>query len=73
MPDPVILSVLGSVLGGALGAVPARGAPGAVDLAGAVGQALAALVAQHRLVGVIDFGVGAGGIEEQQVELDVQQ
>jgi hypothetical protein len=39
----------------------------------AVGQHLAAGVAGHRRVGVGGLEVGAGGVEEQQVDLEVEQ
>jgi hypothetical protein len=38
-----------------------------------VGEDLAAPVAGHRLIGVVGHEVGAGRVEEQQVDLEVQQ
>ena len=47
--------------------------PGAVLLAGVVGQEVAVVVAGHGFVGVFQFEVGGGGVEEQQVDLEVEQ
>ena len=50
------------------------GAAGGLALAFVVGcRQLAALAARHGLVGLVELEVGRGGVEEQQIDFEVQQ
>src|SRR5271170_799341 len=69
-PDHDLGQVIAVVLGLPVGAEPGVLAVFRVILAG---EGVAVLVARDRLVGLFGHEVGGGGVEEQQVDLEVQQ
>jgi hypothetical protein len=69
-PDDDLWQVIAVVLGLAIGAEPRLGRAVAV---GGVSQRGAALVSHHGGVGVVEFEVGRGRVEEQQVDFKIEQ
>jgi len=81
-PDHDLGQVVAGVLRLAPGAEPdtvpslptgVPGLDGGVGVGVGVGQRVASCVAGGGLVGVVEFEVGGGGVEEQQVDLEVEQ